>query len=350
MGEAGASPGMGMVTPLATTVWSAGMAMRYTEFGRVLRSARVASGSPGSLQATTGMQHPDALASWELSFDPAIHRTFAAVFAMNMLQEPMPDGVRSWVEWVSHAYQAIQRVAAKCWAGVPSDVRRVLLDVDDAQPVQSTVFTTDLRQDEPGRRSLRFAGLDSMTVAAALTNLYRAIQGTEYAAEARERSAELAEDARHMAQMRAIRAKVRADARTIQAGETGGEAQARALASLRDAYLGTPELGPAVAALRTLNRLVHRTIWALVGLAEQVEPLRIREVVGAVVDDVADDARSLEMTIVNPMAALLRPTHPVWVELSTPIDGLYLVARHTVAWAGAEEIDLGLISLEPATP
>ncbi len=110
-------------------------------------------------------------------------------------------------------------------------------------------------------------------------------------------------------------------------------------------YESTPDLQQATLALRSYNALVHSALCVLLGGAEQVEPLRINEVVGGLADQMMDGRRLVHLTLSHPVARFLRPTHPVWVELGTPLDGLYMVVSHTLAFEGGSESDLGLWSL-----
>jgi hypothetical protein len=101
-----------------------------------------------------------------------------------------------------------------------------------------------------------------------------------------------------------------------------------------------------VSALRAFNQYVTRIIWTLLGAAEQIQPATITYSVGAIVERVVAGERHLDMTVTSDSTALLRPTHPVWLQLGTPLDGLYLVERHTLAFGGREENDLGLMAFE----
>ena len=266
---------------------------------------------------------------------------------MEMLQEQIPAEARPWVEWVLEASQAMQRVAAKCWSGVPRDIRRALLDFGDLLPPAMHSYFADLRQDEPGRPALRFDGLDSAPVRASLSALYEEVRGTMIALKARDAVTDLVRRRPDLtSELVSTRDRVLPGARQIRAGEKGEEAFARARSSVLGAYSATPEVDDVVRPLRAYNKLVHRIIGVLLGLAELPEPVRITDALGAVADHLVDGGRHLDLTVRHEGAPLLRPTHPVWIDFKSPLDGLYVVQRHTLAFAGGEEDDLGLVALE----
>ena len=322
-----------MVSQLALCAWDAALLVRETEFGETLRRARAGT----DINELRGL---------ELSFDPALQRTVAAVISMRGIGHPIPDQSRLWVEWAMKGVQAVQRIAAKCWAVVPREVRKGFVDFDDALPPAMAGEFSDLRKDEPGRLALRFAGLDAQDVRESLSALYAEIKRTETAGRARDAGVTLSDDSRLMSKLLGIRNRVEAEARKIYAGETGIEAFGRSRRVISEAYDDAEDLTDIVRSLRVYNRLITQVIWTLLGLAEQVVPARLSEHKGAIIDGVVDSERHISLTVTEAFAAFLRPTHPVWIEFGSPLDGLYFVERHTMAWSGSEEDDLGLIAFD----
>ncbi|MGI8758093.1 MAG: hypothetical protein ACR2K0_02175, partial [Acidimicrobiales bacterium] len=63
---------------------------------------------------------------------------------------------------------------------------------------------------------------------------------------------------------------------------------------------------------------------------------------GPVTERAVDGCRHVFVTVTTGAAALIRPTHPVWLQSGSPFDGLYVVRGHTFAFAGSEENDFEL--------
>jgi hypothetical protein len=148
-----------------------------------------------------------------------------------------------------------------------------------------------------------------------------------------------------MRAMTEVRARLGTDIRTVRQGETIATGLNRTRHTVAAAYNDNPALVELVASLRDHNRTVTRVMWALLGAAEQRAPAVVTETVGAISVNRVAEERHLDLTLRDEGAALFRPTHPVWLQLGSPLDGLYFVDRHTVAFAGGEENDLGLIAL-----
>jgi hypothetical protein len=335
---------VGVVTGLDQAVWATGLVVRETEFGEILRRARR---SPHSLQEMKGWSVPDQLHSWELSYDPALQRTVAAMFAMRVLNHTIPTEAEPWVQWVVGALAAMQRIAAKCWGPVPADVRRVFLDFDDLLPLATKDYIVKLRMDQPDRPTLRFGGLDSGPVRTALGSLFSEVQAGTSAGEARRAATTLRGRASMMNAVTEVRERLQNEIATPFAGEQGSHALERVQRTVASAYDDKPDLLGVVSALRAHNRLVTRILWCLAGVAEQFQPAVVQETVGAIGEHVVDGERRLDLTVRDQNFALIRPTHPVWLELGTPLDGLYIVERHTLAMGATAENDLGLSPLEP---
>lgn len=336
---------MGMVSSLDRTVWSTALVVRNTEFAEILRRARLSPDSTMSLRDVTGWTVPGPLQSWELSFDPALQRTLAAVMSMDILKQGIPPGARDWVMWVTRAFQAVQRISAKCWIGIPAAVREIFLDCDDLLPPMARGEIVDLRRDQPDRPSLRFAGLDSRHVRAALQELYAVVDASSSATRAREAASVLRREPDLIQAMSEVRTRLEMDVRTLRAGETVAQAGQRARRTVAGAYDDRPELHEVVSALRAHNRLVTRIVCVLLGAAEQLEPAMVSDMPHAITERIIVGERHLDITMTIGSMALLRLTHPVWLELETPLDGLYLVERHTIAVGASVENDLGLVAL-----
>jgi len=341
-----ARAGVGLVSNLARTVWSAALIIRETEFAEILRRAQLAPGSASSLHQGTGWTVPDRLHAWELSFDPALQRTCAAVISMDMLKEPIPPEARDWVTWVTTAMHACQRIAATCWTGIPADIRQLFLDFDEILPPGARGEISDLRRDQPDRPAMRLAGLDSPPVRAALRELYSAVQASPSSAEARQAARVLRSRADLMRTMLEVRTRLESGVRTVRAGEKPSDDFERARVTIARAYDDFPELSGPVAAFRRHNQCVTRILCTLLGAAEQLQLAALVEMPDAITERFFDDERRLDMTIRGWQMALIRPTHPIWLELGSPLDGLYLVKSHVLAFAGSEENDLGVIAFD----
>lgn len=337
---------VGVVTGFERVVWATALAVRETEFGEILRRARLAPNSTRSLRNITGWTVPEQLLGWELSYDPALHRTIAAVFAVDMLKLSIPTEAGPWVLWVTRALEAMQRIAAKCWGAVPADVRRVFLDFDDLLAPATQSYIANLRLDQPDRPALRLAGLDSGPVQTALGDLFSEVEASATAVRVREVAKALRRQPSLMHGLTEVRARLETGIRSVFAGETGGQGFERAQRTIATAYDDRPDLYEAVSALRTHNRQVTRIAWSLLGAAEQMEQATVTESVGAIGERVVAGERHLDLTVKGQLFALIRPTNPVWLQLGTPLDGLYIVERHTLAFGGAEENDLGLVAFE----
>jgi hypothetical protein len=324
--------------PVAAAVSAAAHAVRDTPFAEVLRRARAA---PGRLEELRGWGVPEALQGWQLSFDPALQRTVAAVFSMHMMGEELPPPAREWVLWVTDAMRAMQRIAAKCWAGVPRDIRKEFLDYDNVLPPAMSGEIADLRGDEPGRPSLRFEGLDRPDVAEALREVYGAVRASETAEAAGAAARQVEVDPTLRRVLSEVWARLGQDIRTVRAGETGAQAFARARRTVAGAYDGTAA-ETVVRSLRHHNTLVTRVLWMLLGAAEQLELAVFDQTAGPVTERAVDGSRHVFVTVTTDAAALVRPTHPVWLQSGSPFDGLYVVQGHTFAFAGSEENDFKL--------
>lgn len=329
-----------MVTALGEAVWAAGLAIRDTEFGSMLRNARSSQRRPdGSVTALV----PEPLMGWETSFDPALQRTMAAVVSMDMIGTPVPREAGTWVLWVASAMEAMQCVVAKCWTGVPVDIRRAFLDLDDVRAPGTESYIANLRLGDASS-SLGFAGLDSRPVRRALARVYALVEKTPSAASARGAARILQRRQDLMRVLIIMRERIGFGLLLNRPGDTISKALERTRAEIAGAYGSNSELAGLVNAFRAHNRLVTRIVWMLLGVAEQFEPAVVTETVGAISDRVVDGERHIDLTVRSQHFALLRPTHPVLIQMSIPVDGLYFLSRHTVTLGAIEEDDLGLVA------
>jgi hypothetical protein len=288
-----------------------------------------------------------ALQGLELSFDPALHRTLTAVWTMRAVGDTVPSEAREWLEWVVKATAAVQRLAAKCWVDVPREIWQVFLDSDDAIPPAVREGFTTLRCDQQGPPALRFAGLNIESVRQSLSALCAGIRATTVAAGARQAADQLGRQPDLLRELVAVRQVVGAEALKPKQNETLAHACERSRRSIDNAYLFSTRLSDLVAKLRAYNLFITRAIWALLGLAEQFEPLELSECAGAFVDDIVAGERHIHLTTADQAAGFPRPSHPVWLNFGSPLDGLYFVLSYTIAIAGAAEADLHLVAFDP---
>jgi len=331
-----------MVTALEQCVWDACLVIRESEFGEILRRARRRSNGPGSLEELTGWGHPDELVNWELSSDPAIQRTATAQVYMDISKEPLPPGSDGWLEWTAKASLAIRRMAAKCWAGTPSDVRMIFIDSDNVMPPGLHGEIAELRFDQRGIPALKFAGLDSPPVREAIDCMCRSVRSSSLALKARDAAKTIQQNPAFLLRLALVARELSPSFLTINAGETGEQAFARMRTTAFRAYDDFPDLRDLVLVLRSFNKLVTRVIWTVLGVAELFEPPHIAITSSPVQIESKGGRRHLVITTGSYIAPLLRTTHPVWIDSGTPIDGLYFVNRLTSAFSGRSEVDLGL--------
>jgi hypothetical protein len=280
----------------------------------------------------------------ELSFDPAIHRTFAAVTFMGLLQQEVPAEAKSWIEWNQGALKAAQRIASKCWTGVASDFRTAFLDLDDLPPVASHSYISGLRQNQPGLAASRFAGLNMDAVRDALTRMYGEIKSTETAVIARSAASLLERKPAYFADLMSVRGRTQKRLQDHPTDATIAEVHDYMREVVEQAYSTFPHLEDIVASFRNHNKFVQQILWAILGTAEATVDVSIHATMGAIIEEVVDGERQISFTVEQGEAALLRPTRPVWVELGTPLDGLYWVKHHTFAFASGQQDDLTLVA------
>jgi hypothetical protein len=332
---------VGLVRPFDQILWSIAQVVRETEFGEVLRRARLAPNSPTGLVGLKGWTVPEDLHGWELSYDPAIHRTLAAGTALGMLNRTIAPGAADWIQWVGQAHEAVQRIAANCWSGVPPDVRASFLDYDDLLPPATWHYLADLRKSKRGQNALKFAGLDAPRVQAALGRLFAEVRRSESAVSARDAAARL-QRLKLVPVLTTVRRRLETEIHTIYKGETGEEGMSRTRRTVDAAYADNPDVAALVEILRRHNRYVTRVMWVLLGAAEEWQPVVVSQTSGPINDATVNGERRLNLTVTAmPFMPFVRLTNPVWLELQSPLDGLYVVEGYTTL-LGPYEADLRL--------
>ena len=322
--QAGARGGMGMVTDLEQAVWATADPIRATRFGHILQNARR---SPRD-QSLPGPD--DHVQGWELSFDPAIQRTLAAVTAIGIANRTPPDLESEWPRWNLTAKKALARVAAKCWAGIEANRRMVFLDEDNFQPVWGQNNVYDLRSDSWGRH-LDFEGLNEPELKAALSAVYRAARATPAYEDVLRADLQLDRSLTKLDIWARLAQKGHQELESSSTGLTIADARERAVEIVDALYVGTP-VEDIAAAFRRYNRLVQHIIWSILGLAEAVpEPFVLTETVGTMrCSRQADGSPLIRLTSAEASNMLLRVTYPVWLDTGTPLDGLHVVVGYTM--------------------
>jgi hypothetical protein len=324
-----------VVTELERAIWAAAEPIRATRFGKILRNAWVSERDP-SLPGPDEDTH-----GWELSFDPAIQRTLGGTMAIAMACHSPPDTESEWFKWNLAAKRAVTRIAAKCWAGIDSQRRLIFVDEDNLQPILGRRNIYDLRSETVGRH-LDFEGLSEPEVRNALTTVYMAARATPAYEDALRADNDLQRSPRKLALWAQLAEKGH---RGLQAttGLTIQEARQRGLESVIATYADTP-VEDIASAFRRYNRLVQQIIWSVLGLAEIIpEPFVLTDPVGTLRCTPATDASPfIRVTSIKATSVFLRPTHPIWLETRTPLDGLYLLVGYSMNLAPGAASDLSL--------
>lgn len=321
-----------MVTVLERAIWEAAEPIRGTRFGRILRNARVSERDP-SLPGPD-----DETQLWELSFDPAIQRTLAAVTGIEIERQSPPDTDSEWLKWNLEAKKAVTRLAAKCWAGIHPDRRVVFIDEDNFQPIWGQMYLHELRSDTTGRH-LNFEGLSDPDVRAALRAVYQAARGTPSYENVRRADRQLAQSRDKLLLWAQLALKGHKELETALQDLTIADGRQRGLEIVRTTYAGTPVEEIAIAFQR-YNRLVQHIVWSILGLAEIApRPFVVTDTVGTLWSTRSTDGSpSLRVTSTATAVFSLRLTYPVWLATGTPLDGLYLVVAYTMRlFPGAAE-------------
>ena len=338
---------MGLVmSRLGDAAWEAGLSIRESEFGQVLRHART-SGSPGASPVELPGPSPN-LQGWELSFDPAVQRTVAATMALAVMGQGIPEDSQNWLQWIASAKRALQRIAAKCWAGVPRECWQAFLDFDDITPLAAQGQIFELRRDVRGAGALSFGGLNDDLVRIPLEELFSIAKQSRFYEDALHTANMLMKRQGMLRSMAEERNKVQAELASPQSGEIAQDFFSRSRRSIVDAYSSDPALKAAVSTLRAYNEVVTKIVWTLLGLCEEIEPTVIRTLSRPVTETVSDGHRFVDLTISESLTFHLRPTNPVRLELNTPLDGIYFVQGHTLAWSAgsSDESDIHLLAFD----
>lgn len=280
---------------------------------------------------------------WELSFDPAIQRTFAAQAALPLVGGD-PSSNSEWIEWNEAALRAMARVAAKCWAGVDSDHRATLIDDDNLYPIWNESSVYGLRSDSPGY-SLRFEGLDESGVADVLRAIYHTAKATPAYAQARWASDRLRGSRDLLRSWLEVAQQVVGELEAIGREQPIGEGRRHGAQIVKAAYEGTP-VADLAQAFQRYNGLVQQVVWTILGLAESaLPPTTITRSVGTVRCTTAPDRSPFIRLTSQDADPLLRVTHPVRLAMGLPLDGVYSLVGYTFHLAEDASNDCSLVPL-----
>jgi hypothetical protein len=327
---------MGMVIELERAIWAAAEPIRATRFAQVLRNAR-ASTRDASVPGPD-----DETQTWELSFNPAIQRTIAAVNAIGIMHHSPPNADSEWLKWNLEAKKAVARLAAKCWAGVDAQRRILLIDEDNFQPIWNQVNLYDLRSDSPGRH-MDFEGLNNPEVRDALRDIYEAARATPAYENVLRADHQLGHSRDNLILWTQLAQKGLQELGAASTELAIGDCRQRGLEIVESLYAGTP-VEDIAAAYRRFNRLVQHIAWSLLGLAEAIPgPFVLSDTVGTLRCTHSDDGSPfIRVTSAAAIPAMLRLTHPVWLDTGTPLDGLHLLIGYTMTVAPVAGDDLRL--------
>lgn len=327
-----------MVTNLENAIWDVAEPIRATRFGQILQRAWSTHRSPD-------LPGPDEhFHGWELSFDPAIQRTFGAAIGVAIEAQTNPDMTTEWFLWNMAAKRAACRMAAKCWAGIDSQRRRVFVDEDNFQPIWGQPNLYDLRSDTLGAH-LDFEGLNNPEVRVALAAVYKEARATPAYEAALRADRDLERSRDLLIAWALIAAKGHKNLGNALRSLPIGEGQRHGREIVRTTYAGTP-VEEIAGAFQRYNQLVQRIIWSILGLAEiATGPYVLTEPIGTLRCTRSDvGSPFIRVSTENATNDFLRCTHPVRLETGTPLDGVHTLVGYTMAFASATTIDL---SLEP---
>lgn len=329
---------VGVVTELELAVWDIAKPIAATRFSAVLRNAMRADPDPNLPGPSDEVQR------FELSSHPALQRALVAESAAALMRhEPLVES--EWFAWNRRGLKAMARIASRMSAGIDRDVRAVMADVDNFQPIWNGGVLFDLRADPVGP-ALKFEGLDSADVREALARVWAAAKATPTHSAAIKAARLVREDRSLLVRWAQLSQTARVALDETLKSETIGAGPIRGKEILRNAYAGTP-LEPVAAALRRQNRLEQEVCAAILGFADS-EPLVITNPVGTVRCQ-ADATREplIHLSVPDDGAAgPLRLSHMVRLSMGTPIDGLHSVSGYTMSFSSsAGSYDLNLMPL-----
>ncbi len=158
------------MTAVEAATIALGEQLRVVQFGKYLRENH-----PSRRGADAPFQ---SLATYELSGGSAIRRTFAVISLAERAGEKLEwtDADREYLEWITGAWQAMKRIAGKCWAPIRADTRYLVVDEDDLFP-DETQYLLGTRESGLGPW-LRFAGLNDPSVDVLIRELVAACRDT----------------------------------------------------------------------------------------------------------------------------------------------------------------------------
>jgi len=325
---------VGLVTAVESATVALGEELRKAEFGRYLRENH---------PSRRGVDVPfQSLATYELSGGSAIRRALAVVSLAQRAGEQLEwtQADEDDVQWITGAWQAMKRIAGKCWAPIGAETRRLVIDEDDLLP-DETEYLHGTR--ESGRGPwLRFAGLDAPSVDALITELVDACRNTPAYAAA-------AEQARCVDENRALKSQASTKRQLILRGlsfrgqEMIGEAKRRRRSVVQSAYDSAGEELQAFAdAIRAYNELVNHVIWAILGLAESSETATLDRGIDLIRARRRPRSLWADFAMLDPPDRLVisHPPAPFILALETPVDGLYISVGNTIRWSGRELIEV----------
>lgn len=327
---------MGMVTELEIAIWAAAEPLRKTMFARILRNARLGNRDP-SLPGPD-----DQFQGWSLSFDPAVHRSIAASYAIGFEVGRSPDLDSDWARWNLAAKRAVCRLAAKCWAGTDRDRRIAFVDEDNLHPVLGRAVFHDLRADSLGPH-LAFEGLGDGDAWEALRQVFRAARATATYDAVQAADRQLSGSRSKLKVWASLGTRGRQRIAAALAGRTFAEGTRLGVEEVQSLYEGT-EVEDIAGSFRRYNQLVQAIVWSILGLAEEaIMPATLRSPIGTLYSSLdSAGAPLLQVSTSEDHLALLRLTNPLWVEAGMLLDGLYVVVGSTTSFGHGEMMDFSL--------
>lgn len=323
-----------MVTAVEKAVIALGEHLRNEPFGQYLHSHHPSRrGGDGPL---------DSLAPYELSGGSAIRRTFAVISLSQRAGEQLSwtDDDREYLEWVTRAWQAMKRIAAKCWAPIRSDIRSLVVDEDDLFP-DETQYLPGARESGVGPW-LQFCGLDREPANTLISELVAACRHTAAYNAAAECAARVAKDG--VLRAEAVRRRqLIMGGLAIRKPELIGVAKNRRLDLVARAYESSgADVRQFAASVRGYNELINYVLWAVLGLAEITRTPKVSTSVDSIRARRRQRSLWVDFATLDPPDALVvaHPPAPFVMALGTPLDGLYIAEGNTVRWSGRELVDV----------
>ena len=329
---------MGVVSELELAVWDLAEPIASTRFSTILRNAMRFDPDPDLPGPSDEVQR------YESSAHPALQRALVAESSAALIRHEPLVVESEWFAWNRRGLKAMARIASRLSAGIDRDVRVVMADVDNFQPIWNGGALFDLR-DDPVGPALKFEGLDSPDVREALGRVWAAAKATPTYLAAVKAARLVRDDRSLLLRWAQLSQAARGALDETLKSETIGAGAIRGAEILRDAYAGTP-LEAAAAALRQQNRLEQEVCAAILGFADS-EPLVITDPVGTVrCQTDATGTPSVHLTVPDDNAGHVRLSHMVRMSTGTPLDGLHSVSGYTVSFSSSVgTYDLKLLPL-----